>query len=434
MIRSRISRCSFLAVFVILPAVVVFLSLPGTVFSQQSERSSQETGTKLDLLKHFDPDRQVLAGEWLLDEQGLRVGPSPAARCVLVEEVPEQYDLQVEFVRRGGDDSVVVILPIGGVVSPALELGAWRGECHGLSRVNGRSARAAENPTAVRPGELENGRTYQLVARVRKTAERYSLAVELDGRPLFGWSGRPEQLQPNLVMNLPREGSLGLAVHNGDVVFSGIRLTAVAGTVPTAPSSSAGTTNAGEDPADWEPFNGGKLQEADEGASGVLSASVEAGEGDRGAFLRGANFSRGMIEVDLKGSSRAGSSFAGVVFHGVDGETYDAVYFRPFNFRHADPSRRGHAVQYMSHPQWPWNKLRAERPEEFESRADPEPRGDDWFHARVEVGEKRIRVYVDESTTPCLDVEKLGDLSSGKVGLWFNGTASFRNFRFTPAE
>ena len=45
----------------------------------------------------------------------------------------------------------------------------------------------------------------------------------------------------------------------------------------------------------------------------------------------------------------------------------------------------------------------------------------------------RVRVYVKGSSTPCLDVEQLSDLGTGKVGLWFNGNASFRNLKITPA-
>jgi hypothetical protein len=30
-----------------------------------------------------------------------------------------------------------------------------------------------------------------------------------------------------------------------------------------------------------------------------------------------------------------------VAFHGVDATTYDSIYFRPFNFRAADPVNSG---------------------------------------------------------------------------------------------
>ncbi len=82
--------------------------------------------------------------------------------------------------------------------------------------------------------------------------------------------------------------------------------------------------------------------------------------GDGVAYLRGIQFGNGSIEFDVKGKDVQGQSFVGVAFHGVDGTTYDAIYFRPFNFRTEDPARHGHAVQYISHPTYTWQKLRAE--------------------------------------------------------------------------
>src|SRR5205085_10326080 len=78
------------------------------------------------------------------------------------------------------------------------------------------------------------------------------------------------------------------------------------------------------------------------------------------AYLRGVELGNGTIELDIKGKDVQGQSFVGVSFHGVDDTTYDAVYLRPFNFKTDDPVRHQHAVQYVSHPTYPWQKLRAE--------------------------------------------------------------------------
>lgn len=145
----------------------------------------------------------------------------------------------------------------------------------------------------------------------------------------------------------------------------------------------------------------------------------------------GCRFSEGTIELDLKGSSQPGSSFIGVVFNAADGDTYEAVYFRPFNFSHSDPVRRSHAVQYIAHPDWPWAKLRQQRPDEFESRTTPEPKGDAWFHARVEVSKTKVRVFVNNARSASLDVPRLHKSGSGKVGLWFNGIANFANLEIS---
>src|SRR5687768_8346883 len=51
------------------------------------------------------------------------------------------------------------------------------------------------------------------------------------------------------------------------------------------------------------------------------------------AWLVGSDFKEGTIEVDLRGKNKPGQSFVGIAFRGVDDTTYDAVYFRPFNFK-----------------------------------------------------------------------------------------------------
>ncbi len=184
----------------------------------------------------------------------------------------------------------------------------------------------------------------------------------------------------------------------------------------------------------WEPFNGAAFDVAGESGRKIVHSRPEAGANDRGAFVSGIEFSEGTIEVDLRGANRPAGSFLGVVFHGKDGGRYDAVYFRPFNFGAPDPIRRSHAVQYMSHPEWPWNRLRNERPGTFEQPADPEPGAEDWFHARIEITDRRVRVFVGGAEKPCLDVEKVSRTKTGKVGLWFNGVAAFANLKIQSTK
>src|SRR5207237_733888 len=97
-----------------------------------------------------------------------------------------------------------------------------------------------------------------------------------------------------------------------------------------------------------------------DGARKGVRLSEHAGDGV--AYLQGVEFTNGTIELDVRGKDVPQQSFVGVAFHGVDGTTYDAIYFRPFNFRAEDPARRGHAVQYIAQPIYPWQKLRAEQP------------------------------------------------------------------------
>src|SRR5205823_4805414 len=123
---------------------------------------------------------------------------------------------------------------------------------------------------------------------------------------------------------------------------------------------------------------------------GRLSARADNGV----AYLRGVELGNGTIEVDIRGKDVQGQSFVGVAFHGVDDSTYDAVYLRPFNFKTGDPERHKHAVQYVCHPTYPWQKLRAEHPGEYEQPVTPAPDPNGWVHVRVVVASPKVSVFV----------------------------------------
>lgn len=171
---------------------------------------------------------------------------------------------------------------------------------------------------------------------------------------------------------------------------------------------------------------------ADGARKGVRLSEAE-GEGP--AYLPGIDFANGTIELDLKGKDVQGASFVGVAFHGVDGTTYDAVYFRPFNFKTEDPARVLRAVQYISQPAHPWQKLRAEKPNQYEKPVKPVPDPNDWFHARVVVASPKVSVFVGDAPEPCLTVSQLSDRKTGLVGIWVGNTSGgdFANFKIVPA-
>jgi len=152
-------------------------------------------------------------------------------------------------------------------------------------------------------------------------------------------------------------------------------------------------------------------------------------------WLDGFEFTDGTIEFDAKGKSEPPQgSFIGVAFRMVDEATYDAVYFRPFNFRASNTESKSHAVQYVSYPQWSWEKLRAEKTGQYEKPIEPAPDGDMWFHAKVVIEDKQISVFVDNAEEPALQVTELSDRSGGSVGIWCFGYGAISNLQITPAR
>lgn len=161
---------------------------------------------------------------------------------------------------------------------------------------------------------------------------------------------------------------------------------------------------------------------------------LDARRNDGVAWWPDVAFSTGTLELDIRGRDVPQGSFVGVAFLGVDPTTYDAIYFRPFNFRTDDPARRLRAVQYVSHPAHPWPVLRELHPGIYEKPVTPPPDPAGWFHVTIRVERDSVKVFVDPAASAVLEVKRLTDRRSGWVGLWVgNGSpGDFSNVRITP--
>jgi hypothetical protein len=131
-------------------------------------------------------------------------------------------------------------------------------------------------------------------------------------------------------------------------------------------------------------------------------------------YLKDVNFSRGTIDVDLRGKD---TCFLGIAFHGIDTATYESVYFRPFNFQSADSLRKHHALQYVSYPEYPWERLRKEEPLVYE-KATPSLLPGQWFHVRIDIKDDWITVFVNHATEASLKIKSLSSHKNGLLGLW----------------
>jgi hypothetical protein len=157
------------------------------------------------------------------------------------------------------------------------------------------------------------------------------------------------------------------------------------------------------------------------------------------AIIDGTDFSNGVIEAEIAGSPAPDAppgarGFVGIAFRvKTDQRTYDAFYLRPTNGRADDQLRRNHSAQYISHPDWPWYRLRDETPGKYESYVDLEP--GKWTRIRIEVQADRARLFVHGQSQPTLVVNDLksGVDGRGAIALWIDsGTiAHFRALRVT---
>ncbi|MGF7150849.1 hypothetical protein FHS96_004510 [Sphingomonas zeicaulis] len=134
-------------------------------------------------------------------------------------------------------------------------------------------------------------------------------------------------------------------------------------------------------------------------------------------------FSNGTIMADILGQPREGAAdsargFVGIAFRLADDKHYEAIYIRPTNGRAEDQLRRNHTIQYISMPDFDWERLRALYPGKYESYADVAP--GEWIRVRIVVHGQTARLFVNGEEQPALIVDDLkrGSGASGGVALW----------------
>jgi hypothetical protein len=165
-----------------------------------------------------------------------------------------------------------------------------------------------------------------------------------------------------------------------------------------------------------------ELQAVNRIATGDAVIHLNEAPGAGVAWIKGSDFGNGTIEFDVKGKNVLQRSFVGIAFHGVNDSTYDAVYFRPFNFQVPEKGRRAHSVQYISLPNHEWFQLRDEFPGKYENEIDPTTDPNAWFHVKIVINFPEVSTFINGKR--CLSVTQLSKQKSGMVGYWVgNGSA-----------
>jgi len=146
--------------------------------------------------------------------------------------------------------------------------------------------------------------------------------------------------------------------------------------------------------------------------------SISDGKLEGGAWITGVQISNGIIELDLRGKNVDQSSFVGICFHGLDEDTFDAVYLRPFNFLSHDSARFSHCIQYISYPVYTWEKLRKEFRGQYENPIPNPPDPDSWIHMKLVLDYPYMTVYINNRPDPVFRIQQLNSRRSGKIGLF----------------
>jgi hypothetical protein len=152
-------------------------------------------------------------------------------------------------------------------------------------------------------------------------------------------------------------------------------------------------------------------------------ASGAANRGETIAILKGSDFKDGTIEAEIAGMPREGApadvrGFIGIAFRvQPDKFHYECVYIRAANGRADDQLRRNHSAQYVSSPDFPWQRRRKENPGEYESYVDLEAGA--WTGIKIVVSRTNTKLFVNGAEQPCLIVNglQLGE-RRGQIALW----------------
>ncbi|MBI4908644.1 MAG: hypothetical protein HY820_33805 [Acidobacteria bacterium] len=207
--------------------------------------------------------------------------------------------------------------------------------------------------------------------------------------------------------------------------------TATAQTFPLTSPDGLKLVNVQAASAEFKGKKGIRVTEAarKEGASGRTEENL--------AILTTPDFQDGVLEVEVAGQPGGGAGggargFVGVAFRiASDRSKFDVFYLRPTNGRAEDQVRRNHSAQYVSFPDWPWQRLRKEFPEKYETYVDLVP--GEWTKVKIEVRGAKARLYVHGNAQPTLLIDDVKTLSKGQVALWIGpGTdAHFTNLKIS---
>ena len=145
-------------------------------------------------------------------------------------------DLEVEMVRKEGDDALAVLLPVGSTQC-ALLLSAEHGRGHGLALIDHRDVTDRSNPVVRRPGVLQNGRRMIILVAVRTKSGQATVEVVRDGKFLIRSAGPLRGLSMPSRWSLPERDRPALGANQCQVSYRRVRLRLVSGEATALPPS-----------------------------------------------------------------------------------------------------------------------------------------------------------------------------------------------------
>lgn len=165
---------------------------PNTGDSARRTPTTVSLASGIDLLALIELPRDSVEGEWEWTAKGITLLPETNrqyARLNLQAAPNGDYEIEVEFTRHSGDESVNLHLPVAdrSVNAALCAYSRWAG----FSQLGRHGEGSKETGAILR---IENGQRYRLRMRVQTDGDSVSLSMFLDDDSLTDWSGPVSEL------------------------------------------------------------------------------------------------------------------------------------------------------------------------------------------------------------------------------------------------
>lgn len=238
MLKRALDQCFLAAV------LLVLIAMPRLAIAQKVAADAPDEW--IDLLKWsegFDWSESGINWNEHLDEapaaEGITLKARDWGRFPLPVLIDGSYELEVEFTRFTGRDSVGVVFPVG-IHNMCLEFGSGDGAVGGVSFIDGKPA--AENSVSRRPCPVTSDERHKVVIKVQHGDDRSAFQVDWDQtQDYLKWEG-PTRSLANLdggTWKLSMVRHPWLTSNAGQVTFHKVRARATTGTIRRDPMTAA---------------------------------------------------------------------------------------------------------------------------------------------------------------------------------------------------
>jgi|GEM_PF-1796587 len=188
-----------------------------------AENSHPAVGEWIDLLAKSDPPDDVVSGSWQKENGNLVVsvapGQSKSASFVFPYHPPREYDLEVQFVREFGTNSVALHF-VCGQGQASFDIDAWGEHLIGIQNIDGASLQDRARDSEWQHKQLTNGDVYTARLEVR----RAGVTAFLNNTEVTRYEGDGSNLSMLSLWKLPDPQTIGVGAYDCRVKFKSARI------------------------------------------------------------------------------------------------------------------------------------------------------------------------------------------------------------------